>query len=134
MIRVAALPYRFTDTGSVEVLLITSRRKRRWILPKGKLEFGEDPEERALQEAYEEAGVEGGPAFSPIQPTPNFDPSQHRVYPVFVTCVLNEWPEMNFRERRWVSISEALATLKDEAAREAILALSSSGPDGKRGE
>ena len=32
--QVAALPYRVTDAG-LEILLITSRRTHRWIVPKG---------------------------------------------------------------------------------------------------
>ena len=38
--QVAALPYRFDEGGSLEVLLITSRGGRRWIPPKGNLMKG----------------------------------------------------------------------------------------------
>ena len=34
-VQLAALPWRRTSGGDVEVLLITSRETRRWIIPKG---------------------------------------------------------------------------------------------------
>ena len=53
-----ALCYRITD-GKIQVLLITSRRTQRWILPKGWPENGITPGESAAKEAMEEAGVTG---------------------------------------------------------------------------
>lgn len=35
MPQVAALPYRIGDDGQVEILLITTRRTKRYIFPKG---------------------------------------------------------------------------------------------------
>jgi hypothetical protein len=34
-VQYGALPYRLDDDGSVEVLLVTSRETKRWIIPKG---------------------------------------------------------------------------------------------------
>jgi hypothetical protein len=34
-IQYAALPYRFTPSAALEILLVTSRRSKRWIIPKG---------------------------------------------------------------------------------------------------
>ena len=56
-IQYGALPYRFTDSGGVEILLVTSRSRRRWILPKGLPVDGLEPSEAAAREAFEEAGV-----------------------------------------------------------------------------
>jgi 8-oxo-dGTP diphosphatase len=42
-----------------QVLLISTRRGRRWRLPKGQLETGESPQEAALREVREETGVVG---------------------------------------------------------------------------
>ena len=53
-----ALCYRITDE-KIQVLLITSRRTQRWILPKGWPENGMTPGESAANEAMEEAGVTG---------------------------------------------------------------------------
>ena len=43
----------------VEVLLVTSRRRQRWILPKGWPLDNKTPAKAALAEAWEEGGVEG---------------------------------------------------------------------------
>jgi 8-oxo-dGTP pyrophosphatase MutT (NUDIX family) len=54
------------DSKQPRVLLVTAKRNpRNWIFPKGHIEKGESPEEAALREAREEAGVVGkliGPA------------------------------------------------------------------------
>jgi len=52
------LPYRYTK-NKLEILLITSLRKKNWIIPKGLIEQGMTPQESALKEAFEEAGIEG---------------------------------------------------------------------------
>lgn len=57
--QVAALPWRISKSGSLRIMLITSRSGRQWIILKGwpmagKSEFGS-----AAQEALEEAGVIG---------------------------------------------------------------------------
>src|SRR5690349_14826029 len=54
----AALPYRMRDKD-LEILLITTRKKRRWSVPKGWLIRRSTPQETAVIEAYEEAGVRG---------------------------------------------------------------------------
>jgi 8-oxo-dGTP pyrophosphatase MutT (NUDIX family) len=60
MIRqVATLPYRVDETGVISVLLITSRRTRRWVIPKGNRIPGLSLHKAAAQEAFEEAGVTG---------------------------------------------------------------------------
>jgi 8-oxo-dGTP pyrophosphatase MutT (NUDIX family) len=54
----AALPFRLLD-GLPEVLLVTSRETRRWIIPKGWPQKGLSAHDVALREAREEAGVVG---------------------------------------------------------------------------
>jgi 8-oxo-dGTP pyrophosphatase MutT (NUDIX family) len=49
--------YRLRDT-TPELLLVTSRFNRSvWVLPKGHIEPGESPEDAAVRETLEEAGV-----------------------------------------------------------------------------
>ena len=52
----AVIPYRISKKG-LEILLITSLKKKNWIVPKGYIEFNLTPFESAKKEAYEEAGV-----------------------------------------------------------------------------
>ena len=54
----AVLPYRILE-GRVEILLVSSRRKKRWVLPKGVVEPGLSAVDSAVKEAWEEAGLEG---------------------------------------------------------------------------
>src|SRR6476661_3610138 len=57
-VQYGALPYRL-GSASVEVLLVTSRATKRWIIPKGWPIKGLTPAKAAAREAYEEAGVRG---------------------------------------------------------------------------
>ena len=54
-----ALPYRFTPHAALEILLVTTRQTRRWIIPKGWPIKGLRPAKSAAREAFEEAGVRG---------------------------------------------------------------------------
>jgi len=55
----AAIPYRKTEAGNLEILLVTSRGKGNWILPKGNVKPGKSAAVSAAEEAYEEAGARG---------------------------------------------------------------------------
>ena len=57
LLQAGAVPFRERE-GKREFLLVTSQ-KGNWIFPKGIVEPGEAPEETALKEAREEAGVHG---------------------------------------------------------------------------
>ena len=58
-IQYAVLPYREIKS-EVQILLVTSRGTRRWIIPKGWPQRGTPPHRAAAREAFEEAGVVGG--------------------------------------------------------------------------
>ncbi len=55
----AALPVRVAADGQIEVMLITSRGTKRWIIPKGWPMKKRTPAEAAVTEAFEEAGLKG---------------------------------------------------------------------------
>jgi hypothetical protein len=55
----AALPWRLSEGGTRQVMLLTSRETGRWIIPKGWPMKKRTPAEVARQEAYEEAGLIG---------------------------------------------------------------------------
>ena len=57
--QVGALPIKLLDDGTPAILLITSRERGRWIIPKGWPEEGYSRAQSALIEAWEEAGVRG---------------------------------------------------------------------------
>jgi 8-oxo-dGTP pyrophosphatase MutT (NUDIX family) len=62
----AALPWRRRRGERLEILLVTTRRSGRWIVPKGWPIDGCSPRECAAREAMEEAGVLGVIAAEPI--------------------------------------------------------------------
>ena len=118
----AALPYRWTQDG-LEVLLITSLKRRRWIVPKGIVEPGMTPAASAAREAVEEAGVEGDVADESLGSY--FHPKwggvcEVEVFPYFVSAELDEWEEGAIRSRRWVSIPEAMAMVEMEGLRDLV--------------
>jgi 8-oxo-dGTP pyrophosphatase MutT (NUDIX family) len=117
----AALPWRRRAAGGVEVLVITSRETRRWVLPKGWPMKDRTPSEAAAQEAYEEAGVLGETDPEPLgdygygKRLPGGIVQEVRVA-VFTLEVFVEqmaWPEQAEREKLWTSPQEA-AELVDE--------------------
>jgi 8-oxo-dGTP pyrophosphatase MutT (NUDIX family) len=115
-IQYAALPWRALN-GRVEILLITSRESRRWVLPKGWPMKGKAPQEAAAVEAYEEAGVTGE-----IDPTSvgsyryikrlkgeEAVPIQVIVFPLEVHSQLDHWKEKDQRQFAWFRYQKAAA-------------------------
>lgn len=131
----AALAYRTAADGKPEILLVTSRETRRWILPKGWIENDVKPHQTAAMEAWEEAGVRGRVKKKPIgsyvyeKRLTNGDYAlcQVTVFALKVTTQLDEWPEKNERERRWVSLDQGANLISDSELASTILKLSLSG-------
>lgn len=125
----AALPWRVADGDQVEVLLMTSRETRRWVIAKGWPIKGLAPNMTASREAYEEAGVEGYVAMTPIgvyaydkrKPSGRLQAVQVEVYPLQVSVEHADWPEQFQRDKLWLSPQEA-AMRVDEPGLKALLA------------
>jgi 8-oxo-dGTP pyrophosphatase MutT (NUDIX family) len=116
----AALPYR--DEGELEVLLVTSRETRRWIIPKGWPMASRHAWESAAREALEEAGVEGAVSHTPVG-TYIYDkrlaggvlvPCSVEVFALKVARQRKQWREKDQREVRWVSIAEAIEMVQEQ--------------------
>lgn len=119
--QIAAIPFVVRD-GKVEVLLLTSRGTRRWIIPKGNIEPGQTPEAAALTEAYEEAGVSGEVHgalplgfFNYLKRTETGAtyPVTAEAFLMRVTEILDDWPECGARERRWVLARDAAGLVEE---------------------
>ena len=111
----AVIPYRYRK-GNLEVLLITTRNHN-WIIPKGIIENGMTPQESALNEAYEEAGIKGkinNKKVGSYSYEKWGDVCHVKVYPMKVTKVFDNWQEENFRERIWVSVDNAIEYVKNK--------------------
>jgi 8-oxo-dGTP pyrophosphatase MutT (NUDIX family) len=105
----AVIPYRFTN-GKIEVLLITSTKRKRWIIPKGYIEFNLTPFESAKKEAYEEAGVIGSNEtmeMGSIKIEKPIGVCSVKVFSMEVVKELENYPEKNLRKRKWLPLEEA---------------------------
>jgi 8-oxo-dGTP pyrophosphatase MutT (NUDIX family) len=118
--QVAAVPYRLDERGELEILLITSRETKRFIVPKGWPMKGKSGRKTAAIEAAEEAGVAGkvwkapGGTYSYWKRLSNrFVRVNVVVYLLSVTEELASWRERKTRQRAWLSAAEA-ASLVDE--------------------
>jgi 8-oxo-dGTP pyrophosphatase MutT (NUDIX family) len=108
-IQSGVLPYRKADNG-LEILLITSMRKKHWIIPKGIVEPGLTPAESAEREAFEEAGILGritGPPIGIYQIRKWGGWCRVEVFAFRVAHLSSDWPESAVRERRWFDARNA---------------------------
>jgi 8-oxo-dGTP pyrophosphatase MutT (NUDIX family) len=124
----AALPWRRRADGGVEVLVITSRETRRWVLPKGWPMKAMTPAEAAAREAYEEAGVIGQTEAEPIGAYPYakrlrggaLQTVQVQVFAMEVTAEQRAWPEKDQRDKLWTT-RETAADLVEEPELKALI-------------
>lgn len=106
----AVLPFRITN-NVLEILLITSLKKKRWIVPKGIVEPNLSPQESAQKEAYEEAGISGQLLDTWIGKYTyrKWGGMCHViVYPLKVDTIYATWPESKMRKRCWFEVKTAL--------------------------
>ncbi|BBF92783.1 NUDIX hydrolase [Blastochloris tepida] len=118
--QVAALPVRRASDGRLEVLLVTSRETRRWIIPKGWPIKGVPNHIAAAHEAREEAGLLGCVRKGRIgryqawkRLHDSFELVEVDVYRFDVDSQFDTWPEKGQRSFRWVDL-KAAADLVDE--------------------
>lgn len=111
----AVIPYRLNN-GKLEILLVTSIRKKNWIVPKGYIEFNLTPFESAKKEAYEEAGVVGSNETVEVGQFINEKKNRKeliKVYTMEVDEELNDYPEKNLRKRKWFTFDEAMEKVQN---------------------
>lgn len=126
----AALPWRSSEFGGVEILLATSRDTRRWVIPKGWPMKGRKPHIAAAIEAMQEAGllgkiektklgeyfydkrIKGGSAFV----------CRVEVFPLHVIRQRKNWPEKRQRATQWFPYRLAADQVDEPDLRELIQA------------
>jgi 8-oxo-dGTP pyrophosphatase MutT (NUDIX family) len=116
------IPYRRTGT-EIEILLITSSRRRRWTIPKGFVKTGIAAAASAAEEAWEEAGIRGVVSQAPIGSYVYTKRSLLLSVGVFsfqVVEVLDVWPEQWKRQRQWMSLAEAVASIEEPGLKSII--------------
>jgi 8-oxo-dGTP pyrophosphatase MutT (NUDIX family) len=105
------IPYR-KNNGIIEILLITSIKKKKWIVPKGYIEFNLSPFESAKKEAFEEAGVIGSNEtieLGSVELKKGIGVTQIKIFSMEVIKMLDDYPEKDLRKRKWFSTEEASA-------------------------
>lgn len=131
----AALPWRRTNEG-IEVLLITSRETKRWVIPKGWPIKKLKPSASAAQEALEEAGVVGetrGRAIGAYHYDKRLRSGRTQHVRVFVFALevaelKAEWREMGQRERRWTTPAFAAELVEEKELKTLLAAFSPDVP------
>jgi 8-oxo-dGTP pyrophosphatase MutT (NUDIX family) len=125
--QVGALCVRRRDNGGYQVLLITSRDRGRWIIPKGWRAKRLKDHEAAAREAQEEAGVSGMVKTKPIgnyayRKISDAGARSLRVV-VFLLHVRrqrNDWKERGQRRRAWFDLRAAIKQVEEPALRTLI--------------
>lgn len=128
-VQVGALPYRVMADGTVEILLVTSRGTRQWIIPKGWPIDGLSNAESAAREAYEEAGIIGDADEAIIgyfayekarKGEDSVSPFSVEVYLLKVDRQLAYWPEASQRSIAWVSPAQAVTMIGNDSLSELV--------------
>lgn len=117
-----------TPDAELQVLLVTSRQTRRWIIPKGHVDLHMSPHQAAAQEALEEAGVVGEISREPLGtfryakllPSGVTMNAKVVVFPLAVSRELDDWLEKDLRERRWFTPQDAVEAVQELALAEII--------------
>ncbi len=92
-----------------QVVLISTKTSNRWIFPKGSPEAHLSPQETALAEGLEEAGVEGTIVGKALNSWYWRDTQCYRIsyFPMAVSHLRNKWQEGALRARKIVEPAEA---------------------------
>lgn len=131
--QVAALPWRSAagsppGSSDLQILLVSSRETRRWVIPKGWPMKGKTNPRAAAQEAYEEAGLDGHIESKPFGEYPYLKRLKNGgarrvtvdVYPLQVTGEHSIWPEKGQRTLQWMTPVEAALAVQEPELRDLI--------------
>ncbi len=133
--QVSALAYVETQ-GPPLVLLVTTRGRGHWTIPKGWPKSGSADAEIAAREAFEEGGVGGEVDASPLG---SFDYTKRlhlfswvrcrvAVYPLRVDRQFLTWPEKASRAVVWVAADKAAALVRERHLAALLRAFAQSAP------
>jgi 8-oxo-dGTP pyrophosphatase MutT (NUDIX family) len=140
-VQYGAMPYRFTPDAVLEILLVTTRQSKRWIIPKGWPIKGLRPGKSAAREAFEEAGVRGlvGAksvglfAYDKILDENGVQVScEVRVFPLLVQRQSETWPEIEQRTAQWVAPDIALTLIEEPGLKALVAAFAKRAADGSK--
>ena len=109
--------YRVGKSGDPEYLLVTARRSPHdWVHPKGHVEPGETPEECAVREVEEEAGVAAAIVHA-LPDVPRTLNGERQLVRYFVMLTADESHPGEGRQSQWLLFDAARALLTVQALR-----------------
>lgn len=125
----AALPWRIAS-GRVEVMLVTSRDTRRWVIPKGWPMKGRKPHIVAAIEAVQEAGLLGKMdkmklgdfGYEKRLKSGATVDCRVEVFSLRVQRQRKKWPEKSQRATRWFEYAVAADLVEEPELRDLIRA------------
>lgn len=133
--QIAALPIRRSPVGEPELLLITSRTTRRWIVPKGWPIKGMKNHDAAAREAQEEAGVIGKVHKKPVgryiywkRMDDHFVLCRVTLFILEASERLESWREHGQRQSHWFTLEDAADLVEEPGLKAAIRALKLPSP------
>lgn len=120
--QIAALPVYWDKAGKLRVLMVTSRDRGRWVMPKGWLMDGKKPWRAAEIEALEEAGALGFISDKPVghyHYTKRLSATEKvrcrvTLYPMVVEKLNRRWKESKERKRHWFSPRKAASLVEEK--------------------
>jgi len=126
--QIAALPVHWDKNGKLRILMVTSRDRGRWVMPKGWQMDGKKPWRAAEIEALEEAGAIGFISDTPIGHY-HYDkrmddgtktPCRVTLYPMVVEKLKRRWKEREQRKRHWFSPKKAAKLVEEQELSELL--------------
>ncbi len=119
------IPYRRVN-NELEILLITSLKKKKWVIPKGYIEFNLSAFESAKKEALEEAGILGTNETIELGSFVNHKSigvCHVLVFAMEVIKVLDDYLEKDKRKRKWFKLKDAASSVNVQEISNMILSL-----------
>lgn len=135
--QVGVLPIGRLPGGEPQVMLITSRETRRWVIPKGWPMKGRKPHEAGAQEAFEEAGLVGRVgkraigqyAYDKRLGDDHVITCLVQVFPFEVRKRRKIWPEMEQRHQRWFTVADAADAVAEPGLAAIIRSVGNAEPE-----
>lgn len=105
--------------GGIEVLLVKSNGGGSWVFPKGGVEPSLTPQQNAVKECWEEAGVIGhiGHAIGQYRYSKDGDKQVVMMYEMELIVELDDYPEKGLRKRKWFELDEAMRKVNKDLRR-----------------
>src|SRR5687768_17782366 len=108
------------EDGQPRVLVVTTKKEKRWILPKGKIARGEKPSTAALRESREEGCVTGRLAGHAGSVTYTSDGRRTRVEYYLIRYTRDCSKGGEDRDRRWCTVRAAIRLLSHANTRRVV--------------